>query len=78
MQLILIVQSPREIEGKTHLHQSSPMTFELLAVFNILPQVGFGSTTPKPRKEREDSVNIHVAKSRVAFTIMTVMTLGRI
>ena len=36
-----------------------------------------GSLTPKPMKDREDSVSMQVAKSKVALTIITVMMLGR-
>ena len=43
----------------------------------MLPHVALGSLTPKPMKDREDSVSMQVAKSRVALTIITVMMLGR-
>ena len=52
------------------------ITTEFIHPLSILPQVGLGSATPKPRNESDDSVSIQVAKSRVAVTIITEITFG--
>ena len=60
--LMLMVAKLSATAGNTHRHQKSPITVLDWEPVSILPHVGLGSTTPKPRKESEDSVSRQVAK----------------
>ena len=73
-----MVHRASAMDGNIHLHQNWEMTSEDRQSFSIFPQDGIGSLTPNPRKESPDYVSIQVAKERVAFTMIIVITFGTI
>ena len=65
------------IPGGIHNHCIVLNTFVFLARSTMLPQVGVGGVTPRPRNDSPASVRIALAIPSVALTIMKASVFGR-